>query len=409
MTGTPATAQVAVHAFPAQALPPWKRAVLKVGSSLLAGEGGLTPRHAAQLAAFVRDAQARGREVVIVSSGAVAAGRGIVGTAPRAGAQMAERQALAALGQAKLMAFWQGFFERPVAQVLLTHDDVRNRRRYLNARATLQELLARGALPIVNENDTVSVDELKLGDNDTLGAIVAALVDADVLFLATDIDGLYDADPRRMPEARPITQVTALTAEVMAMAGDAGSAVGTGGMRTKLLAAERASAAGIATVLFNGTRAEVMAALGEDQLHGTRIVPERSRSAARKHWLSQAPAEGALLVDAGAARAVTERGASLLPSGVLEVTGEFRRGDVVEMFTRDADDTPPRGVARGIVQYSAADIRRLCRRSSREIDAVLGYTYGDNIVHRDDLSLLAPRPVTGSGRGATSSQEPSSA
>lgn len=396
------------HAFAAQTLPAWKRAVLKVGSSLLAGEGGLTPRHAAHLAAFVRDAQARGREVVIVSSGAVAAGRGIVGSAPRAGAQMAERQALAALGQARLMAFWQGFFERPVAQVLLTHDDVRNRRRYLNARATLQELLRRGALPIVNENDTVSVDELKLGDNDTLGAIVAALIDADVLFLATDIDGLYDADPRRMPDARPIPQVTALTPDVMAMAGAAGSAVGTGGMRTKLLAAERASAAGIATVLLNGTRAEVLAALGEDRLHGTRIVPERSRGAARKHWLAQAPAEGALHVDAGAARALLDRGASLLPSGVQDAVGEFRRGDVVEIFLRDAEGAAQR-IARGIVQYSAADIRRLCRRNSRDIDAVLGYNYGDTVVHRDDLSLLAPRPLGDDGRGASSPQESSPA
>lgn len=402
MSGTPLPA---AHPFAAQTLPAWKRAVLKVGSSLLAGEGGLTPRYAAHLAAFVRDAQARGREVVIVSSGAVAAGRGIVGSAPRAGAQMAERQALAALGQAKLMAFWQGFFERPVAQVLLTHDDVRNRRRYLNARATLQELLRRGALPIVNENDTVSVDELKLGDNDTLGAIVAALIDADVLFLATDIDGLYDADPRRVPDARPIAQVTALTAEVMAMAGAAGSAVGTGGMRTKLLAAERASAAGIATVLLNGTRAEVLAALCEERLHGTRIVPERSRGAARKHWLAQAPSEGALHVDAGAARALLERGASLLPSGVQEAVGEFRRGDVVEVFAREADDTPPRRIARGIVQYSAADIRRLCRRNSRDIDAVLGYNYGDTVVHRDDLSLLASRAAGDDGRGASPSQE----
>jgi len=402
MSGTPLPA---AHAFAAQTLPAWKRAVLKVGSSLLAGEGGLTPQYAAHLAAFVRDAQARGREVVIVSSGAVAAGRGIVGSAPRAGAQMAERQALAALGQAKLMAFWQGFFERPVAQVLLTHDDVRNRRRYLNARATLQELLRRGALPIVNENDTVSVDELKLGDNDTLGAIVAALIDADVLFLATDIDGLYDADPRRVPDARPIAQVTALTAEVMAMAGAAGSAVGTGGMRTKLLAAERASAAGIATVLLNGTRAEVLAALGEDRLHGTRIVPERSRGAARKHWLAQAPAEGALHVDAGAARALLERGASLLPSGVQAAIGEFRRGDVVEVFARKADDTPPRRIARGIVQYSAADIRRLCRRNSRDIDAVLGYNYGDTVVHRDDLSLLASRAAAVDDRGAAPPQE----
>src|SRR5690606_20290857 len=191
--------------FAEQSLPPWRRAVLKVGSSLLAADGGgLTPRFALGLAQFVSANLLAGREVVIVSSGAVAAGRAIVPRAAEAGAAIAARQALAALGQAQLIALWQRFFERPVAQVLLTHDDLRNRRRYLNARATLGELLALGALPVVNENDTVSVDELKLGDNDNLAAIVAALVDADALFIATDIDGLYTADPRRDPLARPI-------------------------------------------------------------------------------------------------------------------------------------------------------------------------------------------------------------
>lgn len=186
-----------------QALPPWKRAVLKVGSNLLAADGGgLSPRYALGLAQFVSASLVAGREVVIVSSGAVAAGRAILPRVDQAGAAMAARQALAALGQAQLIGLWQRFFERPVAQVLLTHDDLRNRRRYLNARATLIELLALGALPVVNENDTVSVDELKLGDNDNLAAIVAALIDADVLFIASDVDGLYDADPRAHPDAR---------------------------------------------------------------------------------------------------------------------------------------------------------------------------------------------------------------
>ncbi len=382
---TPAT-------FAEQPLPAWRRAVLKVGSSLLAGEGGLTPRNAEHLAAFVRAAQGQGREVVIVSSGAVAAGRGILHAAPKPGAAMAERQALAALGQAKLMAFWQGFFDRPVAQVLLTHDDVRNRRRYLNARATLRELLRRGALPIVNENDTVSVDELKLGDNDTLGAIVAALIDADVLFIATDIDGLYDRDPRKHADARPVLAVTEIGEDILAMAGGAGSAVGTGGMRTKVVAAQRAAAAGIDTVLMNGTRVETVHALTEDRLIGTRLVAGRSRIAARKHWLRHAPidADAALLIDAGAATALVEKGASLLPIGVSGAHGEFRRGDVVSILRADAPDAAP--IARGVTQYSAADIRRIVRRRSQEIEAILGYNYGDVIIHRDDLSLLgAPK------------------
>ncbi|WP_101926594.1 MULTISPECIES: glutamate 5-kinase [Luteimonas] len=374
--------------FAEQLLPPWRRAVLKVGSSLLAADGGgLSPQYAAALAAFVRASQAAGREVVIVSSGAVAAGRAILSAGLAPGAAMAERQALAALGQARLTGFWQGFFERPVAQVLLTHDDLRNRRRYLNARATLRALLRHGALPVVNENDTVSVDELKLGDNDNLAAIVAALVDADVLFIATDIDGLYDADPRIEPNARPVPAVAKMSASLLAIAGGAGSASGTGGMRTKLEAAQRAASAGIATVLFNGRRAEVVEGLAHDRLRGTRIHALRTRVAARKHWLQNAPAEpGAIVVDAGAANAIVEQGASLLPGGVVAAQGAFRRGDLVEIVLRDGDVTER--VARGVTQYSADDIRRLARRHSRDIEAMLGYNYGENIVHRDDLVLV---------------------
>lgn len=380
------------HAFAEQALPVWKRAVLKIGSSLLAGDGGLSPRNAVHLAAFVHAARAQGREVVIVSSGAVAAGRAVLHATPRPGAAMAERQALAALGQAKLMAFWQGLFAQPVAQVLLTHDDVRNRRRYLNARATLQELLRCGALPIVNENDTVSVDELKLGDNDTLGAIVAALIDADVLFIATDIDGLYDRDPRVHADARPLATVVDPGEDVLAMAGGAGSAVGTGGMRTKVIAAQRAGAAGIDTVLFNGTLAAVAQALGEDRLIGTRFIAGRSRIAARKHWLRHAPVEpsAAIAIDAGAVSALVDKGASLLPIGAVGARGEFRRGDLVAIVRADDADATP--LARGVTQYSAADIRRIARRRSHEIETVLGYNYGDTLVHRDDLSLLVESP-----------------
>jgi len=371
-----------------QPLPSWRRAVLKVGSSLLAADGGgLSPRFALGLAQFVSASQAAGREVVIVSSGAVAAGRAILPRAGEAGAAMAARQALAALGQAQLIGLWQRFFERPVAQVLLTHDDLRNRRRYLNARATLNELLALGALPVVNENDTVSVDELKLGDNDNLAAIVAALIDADVLFIATDIDGLFEANPRTHPDARLLAEVAELTPEIFAMAGGSGSVAGTGGMRTKLEAAAKAGAAGIDTVLFNGRRAEVPRELAHDRLYGTRIRAARSRIAARKYWLRHAPVEpGGILVDAGAAGALAGKGASLLPGGIVGAEGDFRRGDMVEVLLRDADGE--RRIARGISQYSAVDVRRIARRHSRDIESILGYNYGGNVVHRDDLVLL---------------------
>ena len=379
---------MATHAFSEQMLPPWRRAVLKVGSSLLAcNGGGLSTEYAGAIAAFVVASHRAGREVVVVSSGAVAAGRAIMREQPHEGAEMAERQALAALGQARLIGFWQALLDRQVAQVLLTHDDLRNRRRYLNARATLSALLRHGAVPVVNENDTVSVDELKLGDNDNLAAIVAALVDADVLFIATDIDGLYDADPRQHPDAKPVELVSKMTPALLAAAGDPGSAVGTGGMRTKLEAAQRASAAGVATVLFNGTRADVLEGLAGDRLRGTRIHALRSRVAVRKHWLQNAPAEpGGIFIDAGAASALVEKGASLLPGGVVAVEGEFRRGDMVEVLLRDGQGSAR--VARGVSQYSAADIRRIARRHSREIEAVLGYSYGGNVIHRDDLMLV---------------------
>ena len=375
-------------AFSEQRLPPWRRAVLKVGSSLLAANGGgLSTGYAQAIAGFVIACHQAGRQVVVVSSGAVAAGRAIMREQPHDGAEMAERQALAALGQARLIGFWQGLLDRQVAQVLLTHDDLRNRRRYLNARATLSALLRHRAVPVVNENDTVSVDELKLGDNDNLAAIVAALVDADVLFIATDIDGLYDAAPRRNPDAKPIEVVSQLTPALLAAAGGSGSEVGTGGMRTKLEAAQRAAAAGVSTVLFNGTRADVLEDLARDSLRGTRIHALRSRVAVRKHWLQNAPAEpGGIIVDAGAANALVEKGASLLPGGVLTAEGEFRRGDMVEVLLRD--DTGSRRVARGVSQYSAADIRRIARRHSREIEAALGYSYGGTVIHRDDMMLV---------------------
>lgn len=374
--------------FAQQTLPAWRRAVLKVGSSLLAAEGeGLSPRHALGLAQFVSASLAAGREVVIVSSGAVAAGRAVIHRKANAGAAMAERQALAALGQAQLIGLWQRFFERPVAQVLLTHDDLRNRRRYLNARATLNELLALGALPVVNENDTVSVDELKLGDNDNLAAVIAALVDADALFIATDIDGFYTANPRIHADAKPIEDVEALTPEFFAMAGDAGSSAGTGGMRTKLEAAAKAAAAGIETFLFNGTRAEAVRALAQGQFSGTRFRPSQNRVAARKYWLRNVPLEaGGVIVDAGAARAMAEKGASLLPGGVIVAEGDFRRGDMVEVRLRD--ENGDRSIARGVSQYSAVDIRRIARRHSRDIESILGYNYGENVIHRDDLVLL---------------------
>jgi glutamate 5-kinase len=379
-------------ALPEQALPRWRRAVLKVGSNLLAADGGgLTDRHAAALAGFVAASHAAGRQVVLVSSGAVAAGRALLREHAPAAGDLAARQALAALGQAPMIALWQSLSARPVAQVLLTHDDLRNRRRYLNARATLRGLLALDVLPVVNENDTVAVDELKLGDNDNLAAIVAALVDADLLLIASDVDALYSADPRRDAGAVPLAHVAALTPEIVAMAGGSGSAAGTGGMRTKLEAAGKAATAGIPTALFGGRGEEVVRALSEGRLRGTLIDAAGTRMHARKYWLRHAPAApGRIRVDAGAARALAGGRASLLPGGIADALGEFHRGDLVEIV--DAGGKP---VARGLSQYAAGEVRRLAGRYSRDIEAVLGYSYGSEVIHRDDLVTLAVAETTG--------------
>jgi len=382
-----------MHAeLPEQVLPRWRRAVLKVGSNLLAADGGgLTPRYAEALAAFITASHANGRQVILVSSGAVAAGRALLRQHAADGSGLAARQALAALGQAPMIALWQSLSARPVAQVLLTHDDLRNRRRYLNARATLRELLALDVLPVVNENDTVAVDELKLGDNDNLAAIVAALVDADLLLIASDVDALYSADPRRDVAAIPIGHVAALTPEIIAMAGGSGSASGTGGMHTKLEAAAKAAAAGIPTALFSGRDVVTMQALQQDCLHGTLFAAASSRMQARKYWLRHAPVvPGRIRIDAGAAHALAGGRVSLLPGGVLGVDGEFHRGDLVEIV-----DTGERPVARGLCQYGAAEVRRLAGRHSREIDGVLGYSYGAEVVHRDDLVTVGEHVMPG--------------
>ena len=375
--------------FTPQTLPPWRRAVLKVGSSLLAADtGGLSTRYALGLAQFISACHANGREIVLVSSGAVAAGRLMLRDHSHEDTSNAARQAMAALGQTQTVALWQRLFDHPLAQVLLTHDDLRDRRRYLNARATLSELLNYKIMPVVNENDTVAIDELTLGDNDNLAAIVAALVDADVLLIATDIDGLYTADPRCNLDAEPVNEVRELTTDIMAMAGCAGSSVGTGGMRTKLEAAEKAGAAGIQTVLFNGRDSEVVSLLARDQLRGTLLRTSATRLHARKYWLRHMPAvPGHIHVDAGAAQAITHEGASLLPKGIIDAQGLFQRGDMVEIV-KDGDDGQLHVIARGIAQYGAAEINRIARTHTRDIGERLGYSYGESVVHRDDLATL---------------------
>jgi glutamate 5-kinase len=380
-----------VKTFPEQPLPRWQRAVLKVGSSLLTdGKGGLGKRNAAALANLIARFRDQGREVLLVSSGAVAAGRGLMASN---GVGLAQRQALAAVGQTPMLALWQGLVEQPVAQVLLSHDDLRNRRRYLNARATLRELLRIGALPIVNENDTVAIDELKLGDNDNLAAVVATLVEADVLLIATDTAGLYTGHPVRDPDARPMPRVEEITPEVMLMAQGGAGSLGTGGMYTKLEAATKTAAAGIDTALFCGHDADTIAALAEDRLRGTFIPAHGDRLLARKLWLRHTPPSGgAIRVDQGAAEALAGQGASLLPGGIVAVEGDFCRDAMVDVL-------PERGhrrLARGLVQYDSCHLERIAGCHSREIESVLGFHNGESVIRRDDLVLLTPAAAAAS-------------
>ncbi len=366
-------------------IPVWRRAVLKIGSSLIAPGGeSLSTRHLLDIARFIERARGSKREVIVVSSGAVAAGR----AALRARGQTAPegiggRQALAALGQAELMRFWARFFDFPVAQLLLTQDDVADRRRFLNARNTLRGLRSVDVLPIINENDSVAVDELRFGDNDTLAAHVAVLVEADLLFLCTDVDGLYDRDPRLHPDAHRLRRIEAIDETVMSLAGDAGTSVGTGGMRTKLTAARRAAEAGIGTVILDGRGDASLSDLLQARNPGTYVLPAQQRRAARKHWMLHAlPTAGVLHIDAGASTALSGAGASLLPRGIVSSEGQFEVGDAVEIHCDG------RAIGKGIVQYRATELARIRGRHSREIVELLGECPSESVVHRDDLVLL---------------------
>lgn len=366
------------------ALPRWKRAVLKVGSHLIAPGGErLSTRHLLSIARFIAEARAEGREVVLVSSGAVAAGRALLGTLD-SGALPA-KQALAAIGQPRMFEAWARLLDGPCAQVLLAFDDLQNRRRFVNAKNTLRELLRAGVLPIINENDSVAVDELRVGDNDNLAAHVAVLVEADLLVILSDIDGLFDADPRKVPTATRIIRVAAIDEAVFALAGGAGSVVGTGGMRTKLEAASKATARGIPTVIAHGGKVAALEALGRGECPGTLFEATATPASAKEHWMRHALAsQGQLRVDAGALRALKERGASLLPAGVRGVEGAFHAGDAVEVLV----DGESRAFAKGIAQYDASELRRVLGRPSHELPGLLGYEGPETVIHRDDLVLL---------------------
>jgi glutamate 5-kinase len=366
--------------------------VIKVGSSLVTNNGeGLDQTAiaawAGQIAQLVRPAGGmEARQVILVSSGAVAEGMQRLGWKKRPTA-VNELQAAAAVGQMGLVQMYESCFSQHglhTAQVLLTHDDLADRKRYLNARSTLRTLLAMGVIPIINENDTVVTDEIRFGDNDTLASLVANLIEADALVILTDQSGLYSADPRKNPDAQFIQHAIAGDEALEQMAGGAGSNVGTGGMLTKILAAKRAARSGAHTVIASGREANVLVRLASGEAVGTHLRTEQAKMLAKKQWMADhLRVSGELHLDVGAVKVLRTDGKSLLPVGVIGVEGSFERGDVVACL-----DPQGQTVARGLVNYSSAETARILRQPSSEIASILGYVDEAELIHRDNLILL---------------------
>jgi glutamate 5-kinase len=368
-----------------------RRAVVKIGSSLLSTPDGL---HRERIRSFVADvdsliggdAELAGVEVVIVTSGAVAAGMARLGLRERP-KTIPQKQAAAAVGQIDVMAFYEECFavhRRHVAQMLLTRDDLTDRKRWLNAKHTLMALLESRAVPIVNENDTVATEEIQVGDNDNLSAEVAALAEADLLVILSDVEGLFTADPNRDPAAVRVPVIAGNDPSAEAFARPSAGKFGTGGMATKLQAARKAAARGIATMIADGRRPDVLRAVFDPAVDlGTLVVPFADRLQSRKHWIAfTLRPHGTLHVDAGAADAIRAKGRSLLPSGVRQVEGGFGIGDCVRIVCDGAE------IARGLVSYGAAELRKIQGAHTRDIEERLGYKVSDEVVHRDDLVLL---------------------
>ena len=363
------------------------RLVVKVGSALVTDHGrGLDRGAIARWAAQIAQLRARDKEVVLVSSGAIAEGMQRLGWARRPQA-MHELQAAAAVGQMGLVQVYESCFRAHglhTAQVLLTHADLADRQRYLNARSTLRTLLALGVIPIINENDTVVTDEIKFGDNDTLGALVTNLIEADCLVILTDQAGLYTRDPREDASAELVREAKAGAPELEQMCGKAGSHIARGGMLTKVLAAKRAARSGAHTVIASGREPEVLLRLARGEAIGTQLIAETMPIAARKQWLADhLQVNGRLTLDAGALRALAAQGKSLLPVGVTAVDGTFERGAVVACVSPEGKE-----IARGLVNYGASEARRIVGRPSSEIESILGYVDEPELIHRDNLVLL---------------------
>ena len=362
--------------------------MIKVGSAVLtSADQGLDQSRIERLASDISTIMSQGREVILVSSGAIAAGLAKMGLKKSKGMPLSLKQAAAAVGQSGLMWMYEktfGSHGNKVAQVLLTREDLSNRTRFLNARNTLQTLLDHDVIPIINENDTVSVDEIKFGDNDNLSGMVVHLADADLLIILSDIDGLYTADPKVVPSAELIPLVEKISAEVERGAGDARTPVGTGGMRSKIMTAKKVGSYGVPMVIVNGKKNGVLLALFEGRDAGTLFLPKAEKQDSRKHWIAYtACTNGRVMVDEGARQALANKGKSLLPGGIVKIEGNFKIGDCVTCV-----DSGGIAFARGLVKYSSADLDRIKGLKTSQIESVLGHKDYDEVIHRDDMVIL---------------------
>jgi glutamate 5-kinase len=360
-----------------------KRVVIKIGSTVLATKEGINQKRIDSLAEEINGID---KEVVIVSSGAIAAGMGRLSLKDRP-KEIRLKQAAAAVGQSRLMwAYEKSFdaFGKKVAQILLTREDLSDRRRYLYAKNTLETLIEFGVIPVINENDTVAVDEIRFGDNDTLAVMVTNLLQADLLLILSDVDGLYTSDPRTNRDAKLINLVTDITPQIEALAGKSSTIEGTGGMFSKVQAAKKAGAMGVATAIINGTRPGALRDFFESKEAGTFFTTGKDRLSLRKHWIAYTlRAKGTITIDEGAKTALLMRGKSLLPSGITVIDGRFGVGDAVS-----CQDEAGNKIAKGIVNYSSEDLNKFKGKKSSEIERILGYKYDDEVIHRDNMVIL---------------------
>lgn len=363
----------------------FNRAVIKVGSALVApSKTGCSGQYTLAIAQFITKCQQQGKEIILVSSGGVAAGRSVIHHgSPKL--SVAVKKAMSSVGQMQMMANWQRFFDVPCSQILITQSDLEDRKRFISIKETIQIQLENGILPIVNENDTLTSEDLTVGDNDNLAALVAQVCEADSLFILSDIDGVFTKDPKINADAVLIPNIEHITEEIYAMAGTSRNHLATGGMKTKIQAAEKAVEHGINTYIINGTKSEVFSSILAQENPGTRFAADKDIIKAKKHWLKHTlKSQGKIMLDSGAVNALVNKGASLLPAGIKAIDKRFKAGDCVDLIDHHSNSL----IAKGVCLYNHTDLKRIMGKHSTDITNILGHNQSNVVVHRDDMVIL---------------------